>query len=282
MAQLRITVLVDSNSAEQSEKEHGFSVWIETGNRCILFDTGNEKSLLTNAEKLRINLKRAGSLVLSHGHRNHTGAVSKFLSLNNNANVYYVTGVDVTRYSYQPEPKSDGMPDDSRKALQTIAHNRQHPISRYMYISPGIGVTGPVPRKVSFENTGGDFYFDKEHGEVDTIHDDQALWFEADEGLVIIVGCCHAGLVNTVNYIRQVSGKDTVRGIIGGMHLFNASEDRLNQTFEFLKELNASFIVPCHCTGKDVAQKMQDAVGPAVKFGQVGMNILAGNLTSSF
>jgi 7,8-dihydropterin-6-yl-methyl-4-(beta-D-ribofuranosyl)aminobenzene 5'-phosphate synthase len=276
---VKITVLADNEASEGLEKEHGFAAWVEVGSRHILFDTGHMGALQAHAARLGINLKDADVLVISHGHRDHTGTLDRFLAENNHAELYFANQIDIERFWYKPDADTYGMPEESRQALAALPASRVHSIAAPHYLAPGVGITGPVPRLNSFEDTGGTFYFDKNRVTVDGIEDDQSMWFETDDGLVVLLGCCHSGLSNTIDYIRKVSGISKVRGVVGGMHLLQANEQRLDRTFEVMTGWNADFLIPCHCTGVDSAIKMRAAIGSEiVSHGHAGMVVEAGQL----
>ena len=276
---LKITIVVDNEAQEGLEKEHGFAAWIEAGSRRILFDTGHEGALQENAKRLGIDLGEADVLVISHGHKDHTGTLDRFLAVNGKAELYFANGIGSRRYSYNPEPREFSMPSACRQALETLPAGRVHPLMTPQYLAPGIGITGPVARLTTFEDTGGTFYLDPDRRDVDLIDDDQSMWFETNGGLVVLVGCCHSGLSNTIASIRAVSGMDKVCGVVGGMHLLHASEERLEKTFNIMRGWNANFLIPCHCTGMTPATKMMDAIGSdVVKLGYAGMVVEAGTL----
>lgn len=276
---LKITILVDNEAKEGLAKEHGFAAWIEAGKRRILFDTGHEGALQANVAKLGIDLSTADTLVISHGHKDHTGTLDRFLAINDHAELYFAGEIDAERYWYKPDPDRYGMPDACRKAFNALPASRLHSLSAPCYLAPGIGITGPVPRLTSFEDTGGTFYFDKERDKVDPIGDDQSMWFETEKGLVILLGCCHSGLSNTIDYIRKASGIEKIRGVMGGMHLLQASEERLEKTFDIMRGWQAEFLIPCHCTGLPSAEKMLNALGSrTVSHGCAGLVVEAGNL----
>jgi 7,8-dihydropterin-6-yl-methyl-4-(beta-D-ribofuranosyl)aminobenzene 5'-phosphate synthase len=278
---VKITLLADNEAAPGLEKEHGFAAWIEVGGRSILFDTGHTGVLQTNAARLGVDLKQADTLVISHGHRDHTGTLAQFLAENDHAQLYFAGNIDPQRYWYSPEPDPYGMPQDSREALAALPASRVHSCNAPHYLAPGIGITGPVPRLSSFEDTGGTFYFDAERKKIDQIEDDQSMWFETDEGLVVLLGCCHSGLSNTIDYIRKISHIEQVRGVVGGMHLLQANEQRLSKTFALMTDWHAQFLIPCHCTGMESAKKMRAAVGAdIVSHGHAGMVIEAGQLAA--
>ncbi len=274
---VKITVLVDTESFNENlAKEHGFSAWVESEGRHILFDTGQIGGMLENAQKLGIDLAKADTLVLSHGHFDHTGQLPQFLAINDKAEIHCCENSDITRYSCKigTAPRSIGMPEASRAALASISPSRIHTMNTHRYLAPKIGMTGPVPRLSPVEDTGGPFFLDDHRGVDDLIEDDQSMWFETDKGLLILLGCCHAGLVNTVEYIKRISGIDKLYGIIGGMHLVNADEQRLQYTFENMKRWKPEVLVPCHCTGATPVARMIDAIGSdIVTWGSSGYTI---------
>jgi 7,8-dihydropterin-6-yl-methyl-4-(beta-D-ribofuranosyl)aminobenzene 5'-phosphate synthase len=276
---VKITLLVDNEAAEGFQKEHGFAAWIEFGKRRILFDTGHMGALQANVARLGIDLKQAEAIVISHGHRDHTGTLDRVLAENDHADIYFSNQIDQERWWYMPDADTYGMPEAARKAFKALPENRVHSLKSHHYIAPGVGITGPVPRLNSFEDTGGTFHLDAQRGAVDKIEDDQSMWFETDDGLVVLLGCCHSGLSNTIDYIRKISGMQKVRGVLGGMHLLQANEQRLSKTFEVMENWQADFLIPCHCTGMASAKKMEAAIGSqTVKHGHAGMVVNAGEL----
>ena len=260
----KITILVDNEAREGLEKEHGFSAWIEAGNRRILFDTGHMGALQENVKRLNVDLSEADTLVISHGHRDHTGTLDKFLKINNQAKIYFSKEIDQERWWYKPDADNYGMPEEAKKMFRALPSSRLYSLNTYYYLDASIGITGPVPRLNDFEDTGGSFYLDNRRDNVDKIEDDQSIWFETEKGLVVLLGCCHSGLSNTIEYVRKVSGVQKVHGVVGGMHLLQANEERLEKTFNVMRDWNADFLIPCHCTGVESAQKMEDALGSKI------------------
>lgn len=274
--EIKITILVDNSANENLSVEHGFSSWIETGSQRILFDTGQGTALAANACALECDLSQADMLLLSHGHYDHTGGVPHVLNVNPGIPVYCHAGVFLPRYSISPEAgvKLVSMPQQSRAAMVGLPSRQIHWVSTPRLIQPDIGISGPIPRPHAFEDTGGPFFLDPDGHRPDLLDDDQALWIHTNRGLVIIVGCCHSGLLNTVEHIRRVSGIDRIRGIVGGLHLHNASEQRLEKTFRAIADWDVEFIVPCHCTGKDIVYSMLETFGDKVKQGRGGLTLV--------
>ena len=279
--EIELTLLVDNEALEGLVIEHGFAAWITVGNEHILYDTGAGGALLANAASLGVDLSQASVLVLSHGHYDHTGGVADFLAINPTVELYVAQSASVTRYSCHPDtsPRAIGMNSHNQDALQNLPELRLHELRAPMRLMDGVGLTGPIPRHCLFEDTGGPFFLDAFKQDIDLIEDDQALWFETAGGLVIALGCCHAGIVNTVDYIRNISGIAQVRGIVGGLHLLNASSFRLENTLRALKDWHLEFLVPCHCTGADTMKKLREVLGSeVVRSARAGMTFGLGGL----
>ena len=274
---IKITLVVDNEAPPELVAEHGFAAWIDTGNECFLFDTGQGAALIPNAAALGIDLSRARALVLSHGHYDHTGAVRAFLDINPDAPVIYGHDATIGRFSCRPDeqpPRQIGMAEEVRQALCQLPAERRIVLDVPRYLRPGIGITGPVPSNSTFDDTGGPFYLDPDKAQADPITDDLSLWFETSDGLVILTGCCHSGLVNTVRQAQRISGVTRIRGIIGGLHLLNAGPERLDATVAFLHECAPDFLLPCHCTGAQVIERLHAEFGDAVlRAGGAGQTI---------
>lgn len=228
---LSITILVDNQSNRpELHKEHGLSFWIEADDRHILFDTAQSDIIFSNAETLGIDLRSTDTLVLSHGHYDHTGGVAGVLDLNPGISVYCHPGIFIPRYSRQPDGKMKlvGINASASRALNKT-FDKIHWINEPGTISEDIGMTGTIPRVSDFEDTGGAFYLDQEAKSPDPINDDLSLWFRTINGIVVVTGCCHSGIVNTLEYVKKITKQDVVHEVIGGLHLLNALQDRLEK-----------------------------------------------------
>ena len=140
--------------------------------------------------------------------------------------------------------------------------------------SPGSsGLTGPIPRLSGFEDTGGPFYLDPEGTIPDPIEDDMALWIATDRGLVVCLGCAHAGVVNTLEHIIRLTGTDRILAVIGGLHLMSAGQERLDRTVTALRRLAPDRLFPCHCTGDAAAAFLTEALGERVGRAAAGMTL---------
>jgi len=257
---IAITILVDNQAGPGLTTEHGFSLWIEADGRHILFDTGQGPALPMNARTLGVDLRQTDMVVLSHGHYDHTGGIPHVLHVAPKAHVYCHPGVVQPRYSLRNgSPKPAHMPSESMAALDRLPEKNLHWTSEAVRLSENISLTGPIPRQTTFEDTGGAFFLDPEARHADPIEDDLALWIKTDQGLVVCVGCCHAGIINTLNHVRRLSGVAPIRAVIGGLHLLNADDRRLNHTIAAMQTMPIETVIPCHCTG-DRAMDQLDAV----------------------
>jgi 7,8-dihydropterin-6-yl-methyl-4-(beta-D-ribofuranosyl)aminobenzene 5'-phosphate synthase len=257
---IKITALIDNNAEEGLASEHGLSFWIETPEIRILFDTGQSRGFIDNAEKLRIPLDKTDFIVLSHGHYDHTGGLAHILNLAPKARLILHPNAVSPRYSvyHGKTARPIGMPSSALAAIDSIRIERITWAMEPVKITSDIGVTGAIPRETPFEDVGGPFFLDPEGKKKDEMEDDQALWISTDKGVVICAGCCHAGLINTINYIRRLNGNSFIRLVIGGFHLVNASEERMERTLDALRKTPLGKLAPCHCTGERAIQTLKE------------------------
>jgi len=137
-------------------------------------------------------------------------------------------------------------------------------------LCPGVYATGTIPRTHPLENTGGLFWQDSERSQVDPLWDDQALYLYSTEGLVVLFGCAHAGVINTLNYIAQITAIEQVYAVMGGMHLLNADEQRLQATVDTLKHYQVQRIGANHCTGMKATSLLWHHLGDRCLDAHVG------------
>lgn len=271
---MKITILVDDRAGRAGLRpEHGLALWIEAGDRNILFDTGQGGALENNARELGIDLEATGSVVLSHGHYDHTGGLARVLRRAPGAHVYGHPSLVLPRYSvHAGVSRSIAMPVPALAALQRLPEARLHWLQQPFQLSDRIGLSGPIPRATDYEDSGGPFYLDPKGIHPDPLDDDLALWLRSPHGLVVCVGCSHAGLVNTLHHVQRQNDGQRIRAVIGGFHLGSASPGRLQRTIAALRQLEPDRVVPCHCTGDRAVAALGQALGERAIPGSAGVS----------
>lgn len=250
-SEIALTILSDNIVREPDLLgEWGWAVWIEAGGRRILFDTGAGRVLEHNARRLSVPIESADAVVLSHGHYDHTSGLTAALSREQRPEVWIHPAAFQAKFAQRENApaRSIGLPGLNEEAVRLRAR-RLHFCERPGEVAPGVWITGQIPRRNGFEDTGGPFYLDEACREPDPLRDDQALWIETSRGLIVVLGCCHAGVVNTLEYVRELRPNSAIRALIGGLHLVRASAERMAKTIEALERFSPELIVPAHCTG---------------------------------
>ena len=266
---LKITIL-STMMTQVGVGEWGFSALVEADDHRILFDTGlRPDTVLLNASSMRIDLSNVEEVVLSHNHGDHTGGLvhlrRKLASENERAMriAHVAPGIFWERPGSNPEwsivPKKEGFEAEGGKFVE---HDKA------TEIHPGIWLTGPVPRKHPERNYG--FWVGDEHrvGKVstpdevidDNVPESMSMVINTDKGLVVISGCGHAGLVNTLEHATDVTGADSIHAVIGGFHLLQASDAHLEWTGKKLVDLGVENLVGAHCTGLEPVYRFRELV----------------------
>ncbi len=251
MTTTRVTLVVE-NTAKGAGilAEHGMSYWIEWDNHHVLLDTGQGGALERNALMLGVRLAEINALVLSHGHFDHTGGAPIALKSSLSTTIYLHPEAFARKYTRDSNGsvRDIGIPRPAEEAIRNFRHHiaeSTQPITLFNHLT----MTGPIPRITDFEDTGGAFYLDKECTQPDPLVDDQSVFFDTNHGTVVLLGCAHAGIINTLLYIRQLTGNHPIHMIIGGTHLIGATPERMERTLSELRGLGSPKLAPAHCTG---------------------------------
>ena len=252
-----VKILVDDIAYGNFRSEHGLSIWMEYGNKRVLFDTGQNETVLKNAKLLGIDLKQTDAIVLSHGHYDHTGGLAAILNVAPNATIYLHPSAIKPKFSQKNgKVREIGMSDSTKNLIVALAENGKVVWTRKpTQVFPGLFVTGQIPRNSGFENDGNTFFVDKNCQKPDLLSDDQALVLNLPKGMVILFGCAHAGVINTLDYIAKLNREKRTCTVIGGMHLLNSSSERIEHTIGALEQFNVQRIGMAHCTGKEAEER---------------------------
>ncbi len=232
--------------------EHGFSAVIEAGEKLLLFDTGK------TPEIFRYNFGRTGISandiefgIISHGHYDHTGGLAELLKLRQSPlKIFAHPDIFSNRFAVDPDGKLRYIGIYwSKQYLEGLGAEFEF-TKRPLEIFENVWVSGEIPRILGFEGRSSRFKRVLNDKLVeDTIPDDMAVYIATPEGLVILVGCCHAGLLNTISHAIEVTGVEKIRLVLGGTHLGGYPLSKLNELFEKLKKFDIKEFRLSHCTG---------------------------------
>jgi len=265
--ELGLTILIEDSVAETGSRliaKHGLSVFAEAkigkSTVQIMMDVGpSAEALLNNADILDVNLRKTDVIVLSHGHYDHGECLINLLgNMGKPVPVVAHPRIFNPKFSVDPKLRFNGLSfaiSDVEKA-GGIPLLTKDPLK----IAKGVTTTGEIERITSYENVRGFWTIDQDRIIKDSMLDDQALIFNLkNKGLVVIAGCAHAGIVNTVNYAKKLMKTSKVYGVLGGFHLVGASNERIEVTVKDLLRLSPEFLGPCHCTGEKVTRRLKEA-----------------------
>lgn len=270
----KITILCENTiGARIGSAEHGFSAYIETPEANYLFDTGSGRFLIDNALVFGKDLKSVSKIFLSHGHYDHTGGLPQVLTLRGEVEVHAHPDVFLDRIALPTEEGGQtryvGIP---YKRIYLELLGAQFRLStEFLEVGEGMFLTGEVPRRTSFEKT--DPRLQSKTGKtysLDLFKDDQSLILDTPQGLIVVFGCAHSGMINIIRHAMEKTGKDRIHALIGGTHLDFLGPEQLEASIEVLKELQVSSIGVSHCTGLRAAARLSQVFGDRYRYGHVG------------
>jgi 7,8-dihydropterin-6-yl-methyl-4-(beta-D-ribofuranosyl)aminobenzene 5'-phosphate synthase len=262
----RITILCENSVARPGGliAEHGFAALIETPQNSILFDTGQGFGLLNNAQEIGRDLSQISSVVLSHGHSDHTGGLPALLGhLQRPLTVIARPDLFCDRYWRSNfELRPIGM---MAQRVELEGQGASFSLGcDYQQLTENLYCSGEVPRRTNFEKGDPHLVIPDGHGGYcpDPLRDDLSLALRTDRGLVILLGCAHAGVINIIDHFKEQSGDERICALIGGTHLGPASEEQFQATLTMLKQNRIGKIGLSHCTGLNRgAQLYQEFAG---------------------
>ena len=270
---LRTTTIIENTSSHGGIfGEFALSILIETDDISILFDCGRGFSTVYNATVLGCDLSRIDKIVLSHGHNDHAGGLYPLFQLLDKE-TQIIAHPDIWKEKYHQPPDKpceySGIPY-KREALESLGA-RFTLTNQPTKISDNIMTTGEIPMNTEYENIH-DQLFVKEgdRWSPDNVPDDQALIIKTPHGLVIISGCAHRGIINTIQHAKNITGVEKVHAILGGCHLKDQPVHRITKTVHALEELNIDKIGVSHCTGMEASLEMARIFGDRFFFNNAG------------
>lgn len=272
VAELRLTVLIEDSveTGDESKKrliaKHGLSILVEAKvdnvEVCILMDTGpSSEALLNNVDVIGVNLRKIDAIMLSHGHYDHTdGLIAALQNTAKRVPVLAHPKVFNPKFVVKPKLRFTG----SAFTWSTVENAGGVPLSASnpVKIADGVTTTGEVTRITKYEKVTGFLTVEEDHFVEDFVVDDQALVINLkNKGLVVVTGCAHAGVVNTIIHAQKIMETEKVCAVLGGFHLIDADDERIQATVADLTKSNIEFLGPCHCTGEKATRKLKEAFG---------------------
>jgi 7,8-dihydropterin-6-yl-methyl-4-(beta-D-ribofuranosyl)aminobenzene 5'-phosphate synthase len=260
---LKLTVLIDNQiSISDLSSQHGLSIWLESGESRILFDTGLDSMFMKNAQALDIEVITATHLLLSHGHYDHTGGVPELL--NQGAHPTLVIGPEAWFQRKSTHPIGIRWCQEILEDLNVIINQNAYNIEPGI-IAANIGSRPDAAlRHLKLQR------FVDGHWEPDTFPDEQILILQTTEGLVVITGCTHCGVDALINFIKMIAGNTPIYALIGGLHLFESTHEDIQAVAEKLRSIK--HIWTNHCTGPKSFAKLQEILGPQIEWAGAGFH----------
>jgi 7,8-dihydropterin-6-yl-methyl-4-(beta-D-ribofuranosyl)aminobenzene 5'-phosphate synthase len=274
VSELRITTLSTMLTEFRGVGEWGFAALVEADGHTVLFDTGaRPNTVLANAEELGIDLSAVDTVILSHNHWDHAGGLvtlrrtlkaKKATSVKHThvgEGIFLPRRLDADALSALPPISKELLVNimdvrDDYEALggTVVVHDKPHELH------PGMWVTGPIPRVHPEKNWTPFMRIQTEDSLVeDTIPEDQALVINTTKGLVVIAGCGHAGIVNTMEYARSIINATQIHAVLGGFHLMSLTDEKIEWTGHKMREFGVNYVVGAHCTGINAVTGLRKA-----------------------
>ncbi|SFG71254.1 7,8-dihydropterin-6-yl-methyl-4-(beta-D-ribofuranosyl)aminobenzene 5'-phosphate synthase [Desulfotomaculum arcticum] len=277
MSSLRLTTLCENTAGMIGfTGEWGLSILIEYGDDTVLLDTGLTDSLMRNTLAGGFNLSKVNKIVLSHGHTDHTGGLRLLLQmLRKRVEIYAHPDIWEKKYIRVNLPGGGSMHrfigiPFCREELEALGASfvlNKEPV----WLTENIVTTGEVPLTTQFEGVDNNMFVKTDSGFVpDALADDQGIIVKTEKGLVLLLGCAHRGLVNTMLHARNLTGIDDIYAVVGGTHLISAKNDQLNETVAAIKKFGVQKIGVSHCTGLAAAAVLAREFGDKFFFNNAG------------
>lgn len=271
---IRATVLSENSvfSNLGAIAEHGWAVFLETEHGNFLFDTGQGKALLNNANIFRKDLSSVQGIILSHHHIDHTGGLWDAIKMaaTKPVDVYSHPGLFNEGYLERSGHKFFGGLPYCRAALESAGAKFKFN-TEFKEIAPNMYLTGEIPRITAYEQGDEGLLLKTSGGFVkDWVWDDQSMVITTEKGLFIILGCAHAGIINILTHAQQKTGENRIHAVIGGTHLWSVSREQKEKSLEALTVMDIDRLGVSHCTGFEMSMRLAQLFGEKFFYCNVG------------
>lgn len=271
----RITILCENSVGRLiGSGEHGFCSFIETEQGNILFDTGNGHGVVSNSLALNKDLRSVRKIFLSHGHNDHTGGLPEVLKLTNKVDVHAHPHIFLDRVAIR---KAEG--GEIRRFAGLVYKKTYLEFlganfilnQDFTEVGKGLFLTGEVPRHTPFEKNDPSLFVELDGKMIpDVLMDDQSLVLDTGEGLILLLGCAHSGMINIMDHVIKKTSRQKFKAVLGGTHLDFLTPEQLEESIKILKQMEIDQIAVSHCTGMRAASRLQQEFGSRFVYGCVG------------
>ena len=272
---LRIEVLSTMLATDDGIGEWGFSALVEADGHRYLLDTGaRPDTVLINIKELKVDLTGITDVILTHNHADHTGGFMTLRRALLEKNPEALSRVHVGKGIFAPRRRRGGKPSEFMTNLRREYEATGGHVTEYDHpteLASGIWITGPVPRKYPEKNWGPGFEIQTADGWAeDTLPEDMSMVFNTSQGLVVLSGCGHSGIINTLDYARSSIRNAPIHAALGGFHLYQLDDAKLQWTAGKLREFGLPQFLGAHCTGIEAVYRIRELVGLSRRTCSVG------------
>lgn len=273
---MKISTLVENHGNVEKpslKAEHGVSFYIEVAEHIYMSDVGQSGNFADNAEKMDVDLGRVETLAISHHHYDHGGGLGRFFEENKDAVVYLHTSPNADYFAVDS-------PDSVRyigldRGLLKAHQDRLNYIDESQEISPGFYLITEIPEK--YPKPHGDERLKRRIGDsiiADPFEHEMVTVVEGDEGLVVLTGCAHNGVLNMIAAAQNAFPGKSIQAVIGGFHLHHETDQTVWEIGKTLLEMNIPRVITGHCTGEDATDVLEEVLGDRIHRLYTGMKMI--------
>jgi len=250
-----LVVLTDNQSDMGLDSEWGLSILVFSGGQRWLWDCGQSGLFLDNAQRLGLDLAEVDGLALSHGHYDHVNGLAALMDAGFSGPVVAHEGVMLRRFSVTAQENRE---IGANAQTRDLLYNSLRSVEESFELAAGLQFVTDIPRRPGACQAIDGFFLDPGGQQPDNLPDDAFLLLDTLHGLVVILGCCHSGVANSLLHAAELAEGRRIFGVVGGLHLFKADSEALEEAVVVLEELGIEFLAPGHCTGETATDFLKE------------------------